>query len=290
DQYDISLYDAGHICGSAISLVEKRRSGRKVAYTGDFKLEPQLLEGGAEVVACDVLIIESTYAAKDHPNREQHMRKLIDEIRETVDNGGTALLPVFAVGRAQEILALLTKNELIGKTYLDGMAKSATEIVMGHPDFIKQVDLLEDAMTQATWIKDNRNRSNALNGGNIIVTTSGMLNGGPVLDYITRLNRKSKIFLTGYQVENTNGRKLVEGRPINIDGVEHRVKVPLSIFDFSAHAGKSDLHEYVKRSNPETVICVHGDPENSNLLAEELKMEGFEAFAPKVGDKITVDF
>lgn len=290
DRYNITLHDAGHICGSAMTVVESQSSGRRVAYTGDFKLEPQLLEAGAEIVKCDVLIMESTYADKDHPNREELIKKFVDEIKETIDNNGTALLPVFAVGRAQEMLAILNKTGLANRTFMDGMAKAATDIVAGNPDFIKDVNVLETAERKAVWINSRRHRSEALEGGKIILTTSGMLNGGPVLDYIRRLNRNSKIFLTGYQVEHTNGYKLMNGKPIDIDGEEYRVKTPFSVYDFSAHAGKTDLHEYVKKSNPETVICVHGSKENTGRLAEDLKLEGFDAHAPKVGDVINVKF
>ena len=261
DDYIVTMHDAGHICGSSVGVVEKRSTGRRIAYTGDFKLEPQLLEGGAEAVKSDVLIMESTYAGSDHPNREELVKKFVDEMKETLDNEGTVLLPVFAVGRAQEMLAILNKNGLANRTYMDGMAKAATDIVASHPDFIKDADLLHTAMHKAQWINNKRQKSEAIEGGTIILTTSGMLNGGPVLNYIRQLNRNSKIFLTGYQVEGTNGHKLTNGHPIDIDGEQYKVRTPLSIYDFSAHAGKTDLHEYVKRCNPETVICVHGSAE-----------------------------
>lgn len=289
DEFDISLYDAGHICGSAVTLLEKYGSGRRLVYTGDFKIEQQLLEGGAEIVKSDVLILESTYAGGDHPNREELMEKLVDELRETVDNGGVALIPVFAVGRAQEMLAMMNKYGLIDRTFIDGMARTATEIVEQYPDYVKSRELLGGAIDKAMWVETPRNRRHALEGGSVILTTSGMLNGGPVLDYITQLNRNSKIFLTGYQVEGTNGRRLLDGAPLDIDGREYRVKHPVSVYDFSAHAGKSDLHKYVKESSPETVICVHGSAENTALLAEDLKLEGFDARAPKVGEIIKLE-
>lgn len=289
-EYDISLYDAGHICGSAISLIERYKDNKRIAYTGDFKLEPQLLEDGAEVVKCDVLITESTYAHGDHPNRLELVEKFADEVRETIDNGGIALVPVFAVGRAQEMLAVMNKAGLIDHVFIDGMAKAATEIVEMHPEYVKHNELLKTAIQKAMWVESPKNRSHALEGGSIILTTSGMLNGGPVLDYIRRLNKKSKIFLTGYQVEGTNGWRLTRGAPLDIDGMEYKVKQPLSIYDFSAHAGRSDLHKYIKACEPEKVICVHGSPENTVTLAEDLKLEGFDAIAPKVGDKISLGF
>ena len=288
--YSVTMYDAGHICGSSITVVERHNDNRKIAYTGDFKLEPQLLEEGADIVKSDVLIMESTYAGKDHPERIKLAEGMVNSIRETVDNGGVALMPVFAVGRSQEMLALMCKYNLIDITYIDGMAKAATEIVENYSGFIKNGRLLREAIDRSLWIENPKNRSAALEGGSVILTTSGMLNGGPVLEYIQKLNKHSKIFLTGYQVENTGGDKLVRGLPLDIDGRKFRVKTPFEAYDFSAHAGKSDLHDYVKGSNPETVICVHGSPENTELLAEELRLEGYNAFAPKVGDVLNVDF
>ena len=290
EDYKIAMYDAGHICGSAITLIEKYKTGRRLVYTGDFKIEKQLLEGGAEIVKSDILLLESTYAGKDHPDREKMAEQMVEEIRETIDNGGVALLPVFAVGRSQEMLALMGKYGLIDNTYIDGMAKAATEIVERYPEFVKNEDLLKNAIARAVWIKTPKNRTHALEGGSVVLTTSGMLNGGPALDYITRLNRNSKIFLTGYQVEDTNGYRLMHGQPLDIDGRKFNVRTPFKVYDFSAHAGRTDLHRYVKESNPETVVCVHGSAENTSLFAEELKLEGFNAIAPKVGDVVELEF
>ncbi len=290
DDYYITLYDAGHITGSAISLVEKIKNGRRLVYTGDFKIEPQMLQGSADIVESDILITESTYADKEHPDRSEIIKKLVNNIREVLDNGGTALVPSFAVGRAQEILAILYSHGLIDYTYIDGMAKAATEIVINYPEQTRNKDLLMSSVKNATWIGMHSDRAEALTRPSIIVTTAGMLTGGPVLNYITKLNNKSKIFLTGYQVEGTNGNKLLNGKPINIDGRNYKIKTPVEFYDLSAHAGKSDLYEYVRKSNPETVICVHGDKEKTESFAETLKLEGFDAHSPKVGDKIEVEF
>ncbi|MGC8699538.1 MAG: MBL fold metallo-hydrolase [Candidatus Micrarchaeia archaeon] len=287
--YYISLYDAGHITGSAVTLIEKIKNDKRIVYTGDFKIDPQILQGSADIVESNVLIIESTYANREHPNRSELIKKFVEGIKEVLDNNGTALVPSFAVGRAQEILAILYMNKLIDYTYIDGMAKAASEIVINYPEFTRNKDILMGALKNVNWIGMHADRSEPLRKPSIIVTTAGMLNGGPALNYITRLNENSKIFLTGYQVEGTNGRRMMEGKPIKINARKFKVNTPWEFFDFSAHAGKSDLFEYVRRSNPEKVICVHGDAENTKLFADTLKMEGFEAYAPKVGEKIKID-
>ncbi len=287
-KFDISLYDAGHISGSAITLMENPQSKdyKRIVYTGDYKLESQLLHKGAEIVKSDVLITESTYANRDHTDRGELSKAFINDVKAVLDNKGTALVPVFAVGRSQEILALLHKNGLAESTYVDGMARAATKIALEFPECIGNYDLLADAVNKANFISDTDMREEAMGQPSIILTTAGMLSGGPVLDYITRLNKDSKIFLTGYQVEGTNGRMLLDSGKIKVYNSFKPVKTPVSIYDFSAHCGKSDLYRYIRESAPNVVICVHGSAENTTGFASELKAEGFDAYAPKVGDTI----
>ena len=288
--FDIEFADAGHISGSAITLIErpKARSNRRVVYTGDFKLKEQILHRGAEIVGSDVLIMESTYASKGHPDRKKTVDRLISGINEVLDQGGNALLPVFAVGRAQEVLSILHENGLSGSTFVDGMARKATSIVVNHPKFIRNHSILADAIKETTWIDERADRKEALEGPSIIVTTAGMLNGGPVLDYITKLNKNSHIFLTGYQVEGTNGRNLMDHGYVVIDDTKRKISSGVSFYDLSAHADMEDLHEYARKSSPSTIMCVHGDRKSTTALAEDLKAEGFNATAPKLGESITI--
>ncbi len=286
--YTLSMHDAGHICGSAVTLIErhKARSNRRIVYTGDFKLQHQYLHSGAKKIPSDVLIIESTYAGREHGDRNQLINNFISKIKETLDNGGTALVPAFAIGRSQEILAMLYKHGLSEYTYLDGMAKKATKIVMKHPDSISDTKLLNDAAESVNWVEDRTQRRHIVEEPSIVVTTAGMLNGGPAMEYIKRINSDSHIFLTGYQVEGTNGNTLLEKGYVVDNGNRIKVNVPVTKFDFSAHAGEADLHEYIRASAPNTVVCVHGEANATRLFAEELRNEGFDAHAPKVGDTI----
>jgi putative mRNA 3-end processing factor len=288
--FDITLYDAGHICGSSITLVEraKAKSHKRIVYTGDFKLEPQLLHNGAEIVKSDILITESTYAEKEHMDKRKTTKEFIEQVNETLDNGGNVLLPVFAVGRSQEILTLLHKNGLASSTYIDGMAKEATSIVSNFPKFISNHEELAKAIREVNWISEHSERKGVLDEPSIILTTSGMLTGGPVLNYIGRLNKNSSILLTGFQQEGTNGRTLIEKGYVTMEGQKKKIDTPVTLYDFSAHAGKSDLYEYVRKSSPSVVICVHGDKENAKSMAESLRLEGYEAYAPKIGDTIKI--
>lgn len=289
-EYGITLYDAGHISGSAVTSIESRKTGKRLVYTGDFKLEPQMIQGSADIVKSDILVTETTYANREHPERQELLKRFIDDVKATLDSGGTALIPSFAVGRAQEILAVLHKHQLSDYVFIDGMARKATQISMRYPEFIRNNELLNDAMKKITWIGSEQHRGHAVNGPSIIITTAGMLNGGPVLNYVTKLGPNSKIFLTGYQVEGTNGNRLMEGKPLLIDGRKERVDTPWVYYDFSAHAGSVDLYEYVRKSAPELVVCVHGDPTASESFAENLKVEGFKTVVPKQGDSLKIDF
>ncbi len=289
--FGIEMHDAGHVSGSAITLIErtKAKENRRVVYTGDFKMVPQYLHKGAEVVKSDVLITESTYATREHPDRNKLIKDFVENVRETLDNGGTALVPVFAVGRSQEILSILYRHRLTPATFVDGMARAATSIILKHPDFIRHDGVLSKAVEECMMIKDKRHRKDVLNEPSIILTTAGMLNGGPVLSYITKLNKNSKILITGYQVAGTNGRTLLDKGVVTID--EHPVKIntPTVYYDLSAHAGKDDLYKYVKLSSPRVVICMHGDEQNTTDFAENLKLEGFEAYSPKIGEVIKLE-
>ena len=289
--YDITFYDAGHITGSAITLVERPRGKdtKRIVYTGDFKIAPQMLHAGAEVVKSDLLVIESTYAGKSHPDRGELIKKFVAEIRDVLESGGNALVPAFAVGRSQELLAVLYKNGLADVTYVDGMSKSATSIVLEYQNYINNKNLLSGAARSVNWVEDYEMRNDALNQPSVILTTAGMLNGGPVLNYITRLNSKSKIFLTGYQVDGTNGRLLLENKKLNIDNNKVAIKTPVSFYDFSAHADNNDLYEFIEKSSPNTIACVHGDSTRVSEFVENLRGMGFDAYGPKVGDSIDIN-
>ena len=289
--FGIEMHDAGHVSGSAVTLIErtKAKENRRVVYTGDFKMEAQYLHKGAEVVKSDVLITESTYATREHPDRNKLIKDFVENVRSTLDDGGTALVPVFAVGRSQEILSILYRHRLTPATYVDGMARAATTIILKHPDFIRHDGVLSKAVEECMMIKDKRHRKDVLNEPSIILTTAGMLNGGPVLNYITKLNKKSKILITGYQVAGTNGRTLLDRGVVIIDENPVKISTPTFYYDLSAHAGKDDLYKYVRQSAPRIVICMHGDENNTTDFAENLKMEGYEAYSPKIGETIKLE-
>ncbi len=282
--WDITLYDAGHIPGSASILLERDMS---ILYTGDIKTEDtRLLEGAdTKYPQLDALIVESTYFETLHPDRRELEKKFIESIKETLDNGGFALIPSFAIGRTQEVLLILERYGI--HPYVDGMGKEVYRILSNHPRYVRNIKKLRKAVENATFV-NGRKRKKVLKEPSVIVTTAGMLNGGPALYYISNIHddSKSRILLTGYQVEDTNGRMALEKGMLNIDGEIVRLKMKVEQYDFSAHSDDRQLKKVVENAcnkGAEVVFTVHG--ENTEKFAEWIKENlGVQAFAPKNGD------
>ncbi|NPA86650.1 MAG: MBL fold metallo-hydrolase, partial [Candidatus Diapherotrites archaeon] len=272
DEIAVEFADAGHIPGAAITRLETDEG--TVVYSGDFKLGHMRLHSGADLSHAegDVLIIESTYADRDHEPREEVERKFIQRVREVLDEGGKVVIPVFALGRAQEMIDLLVSSKIPYPIYLDGMAKKATKITLRYPDYISNYHRLKKAAKKVIWVKNTQERDRITEGPAVIVTTAGMLQGGPVLHYLLKLkdDPKSAVFFTGFQTEDSPGRKLLEEGILEVDQYEFPVKLQREYFDFSAHAGRSDLFRMIEEVDPEVVVAVHGEPENVERLAKEV--------------------
>jgi len=277
----ITAYDAGHIIGAMVTLIEYAH--HRIVYTGDMKYEDTLMHRKAVPVRCDTLITESTYSNRPHPPRHELEKKLIAIAEQTISKGGVLLLPAFAVGRAQELVRAL---HMFDNVYLDGMAIQACEIALSHPDFMREPGKYESALGNVTYIKKPNDRAKILARGGIVITTAGMLEGGPALSYIPRLNKNSRIVMTGHCVDGTNGRKLLETKTITLDKTEFRVKTPVDYLDLSAHAGRDDLLRYINKCAPERIFVVHGD--DCVNFASELSGMGYDACAPSVGERFEV--
>jgi putative mRNA 3-end processing factor len=262
---EVELTPAGHIPGASMMLY---RGEQDVLFTGDLQTIPTHLVGGAEPLECDVLVMESTYAGRDHADRRETERRFRDRIAETVARGGTAIVPAFAVGRAQEVLMALDHAGF--DTYLDGMARSVNHIYTAAPEYLSDARRFRRALEGVHVVESPGDRRKAVEEGEVIVTTGGMLDGGPVLHYIGELHddAKSSIFLTGFQVEGSNGRQLLDEGTLAVDGIKVRPACEVEKFDFSAHAGHSDLVAFAKATRAKTVVLMHGD--RRELLREAL--------------------
>ena len=282
--WEVTLFNAGHIPGSASVHMSKDVS---ILYTGDIKLEEtRLLEPAyTDYPEVDILIVESTYFGIEHPDRKELEKAFVESILETLDNKGHVIIPAFAVGRTQEILMILERYGIT--PYVDGMGREVSAILERYPDYIKSARALRRAIKNAIPVERGR-REDLLREPCVIVTTAGMLNGGPALFYISHLynDEKSKILLTGYQVEGTNGHMALNAGMINLGNRIVKLKMSVEQYDFSAHADDRQLKELVRKvvdKGAEVVFTVHGeDCEGfANWIREEL---GVEAHAPKNGD------
>jgi len=253
---EVEFTPAGHIPGASMVLY---RGAKDVLFTGDLQTIPTHLVGGAEPLECDVLVMESTYSGREHPDRRETERKFRDKIDETIQRGGKAIVPAFAVGRAQEVLMALASSGF--ETYLDGMARSVNEIYEAAPEYLADARRFRRALEGVHVVEHPGDRRKALREAEVIVTTGGMLDGGPVLYYLGELYRdaKSSILLTGFQVEGSNGRQLLDQGTLTIDDTVIHPSCEVQKFDFSAHAGHSDLVRVAKESRAETVVLMHGD-------------------------------
>ena len=236
-----------------------RDRAKDVLFTGDLQTIPTHLVGGAEPLQCDILVMESTYAGKEHPDRKETERRFRDKVAETVERGGKVIVPAFAVGRAQEVLMALASSGF--ETYLDGMARKVNEIYLSAPEYLADSRRFRRALQGVHVVEHPGERRKALREADVIVTTGGMLDGGPVLFYVGELYRdaNSSIFLTGFQVEGSNGRQLLEEGTLTIDDTTIHPVCEVEKFDFSAHAGHSDLVRLAKESHASTVVLMHGD-------------------------------
>lgn len=285
---DFEFIDAGHIIGAA--MINIQYNGKKILYTGDFKFEKTRLHNSGKPMKekLDALIIESTYADREHPNRNALEMKFANEIRETVREGGTVLCPAFAVGRSQELIRIVRSHCKDVPIYLDGMSKEITKIYLKYQKYLHEYEKFAKDLDTITFVEDIRDKKNATAGGNVIISTAGMLEGGPAINYIKYLNKSSKIIFTGYCMEGTNGWLLQNNNQIKLNKNVLDVDLPVEYLDFSAHAGRNDLFKVIDETNPEKIVCVHGDKEKIEKFAAELKENGYDAIAPKIGDRIKI--
>jgi putative mRNA 3-end processing factor len=277
--FELKVHFAGHIPGAAMFEL---RGNRTTLFTGDINTLDTHLISGTKPVKCDNLIMEGTYAGRNHPNRVKLEYEFLKKIDEVVARGGKVIIPAFAIGRTQEIMLILRHSK--HQIYVDGMGNSITELYLNKPDFIKSPKEMRKMKNKVKMVRSFRGRKYAMNG-DVIITTSGMLDGGPVLSYIQKFKSSSKnaILLTGYQVEGTNGRLLRDEKKIRIQGVAQRVDCEVDFFDFSAHSGHKELVEFIHGCEPEKVILCHSD--NREAIAEELK-GSYNICLPKLMEEI----
>jgi putative mRNA 3-end processing factor len=283
--HEVTFYNAGHIPGSAHVLVDDGET--RLLYTGDFHTDDQRLVAGTTARPdADLVICESTYADVDHDPREAVESRFVESVRETLWEGGTVVVPAFAIGRTQELLLVCAAHDI--PCYVDGMGKGVTRSLLQYPEFLRDAEALRRAKGHARFVTGRDGQRERIAEENAaIVTTSGMLSGGPAMTYIpaVRANPMNKITMTGYQVEGTPGRSLLETGSAEIDGRVMPVSARVEQYDFSAHADSDGLRSFLEAYRDATVLVNHGDA--CEAFAADLRDGGFDARAPDPGDVVS---
>jgi putative mRNA 3-end processing factor len=284
---EVTLYSANHIPGSAATHVNGHRT---LLYTGDNTSTPTRLVPDTETKypEADALIMECTYFGTEHKPRFDLELEFVESVLQTLEEGGHAVIPCFGVARWQEMLLVLANYGI--HPWVDGMGFDIARMLLNHPAYARARDL-RAALEKARRVEPEE-RARVLEEPAAVITTAGMMEGGPVLYYVQKLkdHEKSRIFLTGYQIQGTNGRKAVEGGYIDVRGETVPLKMGVSLFNFSSHSGDSQLKGLAKEfadRGTRKLFAVHG--EKCAEFAEWARTElGVEAEAPARGEEFEI--
>ena len=284
--------NSGHIPGSCSILLNVE--DKKVLYSADINTEETSLMMPSEIDKLrdiDILISECTYGDRYHPDFNQTKQDFLLAIEKTILRGGSVLLPCFGVGRTQEILILLRRLSVSCPIYIDGMGKKICELVIKDEDkYIRNLETLKDMYNRCIKADPHRREQIAKQKGIIILTTSGMMQGGPVMSYAPHMiqNELNEIIFSGYQANATNGRSILEDRTFYFKGQRVKVLCKVKKFDFSAHLGRDSLKKMVEKVKPKYLILNHGDLsaiESFKQWVEENQKE-VKVIAPNIGEEL----
>ncbi|MCG7849070.1 MAG: beta-CASP ribonuclease aCPSF1 [ANME-2 cluster archaeon] len=295
----LTMHNAGHILGSSVVHFHVGDGLYNIAFTGDHKYEKTRLFDPAvnTFPRIETIITEATYGgSRDmQPSRKEAEAQLKRIVQETVARGGTVLIPAFAVGRSQEVMLVLEEAIRKGEidnvpVYLDGMIWEATAIHTTYPEYLNS-DLrtmifhkgmnpfLADCFEQVDSQKKRQELlTNRVPG--VVLATSGMLNGGPIMEYLRAYgpDERNSLVFVGYQAEGTMGRRLQKGWneiPVHQNGKSDVIKVNLQVQTadgFSGHSDRKQLMDYIKKMKPrpEHVLTEHGDEKSCLDLASSI--------------------
>jgi metallo-beta-lactamase family protein len=300
--------NAGHMLGSSAVVVTERANGKEIrlGFSGDLgRPGLPILQDPDKLPPVDYLLLESTYGGRLHKDDEVVVNKLANIVRRTCARGGKIIVPAFAVGRTQQLVLLL--HELYDKgqvpnipIFVDSpLAVETTAVFRKHTELYDQeaqqfLDKGEDpfGFKRLRYIRDV-NESKALNdlrGPFVIISASGMCEAGRILHHLRNNieNPRNTILITGFQAENTLGRKLVDKLPeVNIFGEPMRVRAEVeTLNELSGHADQRELLEWIKpvASTLKRIFVVHGEASQSAALAQAIHDRyGLEPVIPTRG-------
>ncbi len=303
--------NAGHVLGSAITVMDLNDGDHRISlcYTGDLgRPNLPIIKDPFKVKGADVLIIESTYGTRLHPDIANAEQKLADVINETVSRGGKILVPAFALERTQELTYTLHKLRLAKKIpeipiFVDSpLATDATEVFRLHPEcFDEEINkFLQNVEDPFGFKKLHYTRSveeskmlNNINGPLMIIAGSGMAENGRILHHLKNniSDTRNTILIVGWQAENTLGRKIQEKWPqVPIFGEAYDLKAQVEVIsEFSAHADRDELQNWVKQGKWGRIFLVHGEESTSLEFAADLRKLGLtNVVVPELGQSFEV--
>ena len=307
----LTFQNAGHILGSAVAHFHIGDGLHNIAMSGDMKYERSWLFDPTtdHFPRLETLVMESTYGAQNdfQPSRQEAGDELRSIIGRSLARGGNVLLPVFAVGRSQEVMLVLEEIMRSGQipkvpVYLDGMIWEATAIHTAYPEYLNN-QLREMILTEGHnpflepmfhKVESQMQREQIINGREqcIVLATSGMLSGGPIMEYFKSWaeGENNVIIFVGFNAEGTMGRRIQRGLAefsYNDRGQTTRVPCNLqveTVDGFSGHSDRGQLMNWIANLSPrpERIIIGHGEPSKSVDLASSLhKKYGIETRVPQ---------
>lgn len=305
----LTFQQAGHLLGSAQVHLHVGQGLHNIVYTGDMKYDRSRVLDPAFTgfQRLETLIIESTYGGQDDvmPRRSESEGKMLEVINKTIERKGKCVIPSFSVGRAQEIMCILSENNFESPVYIDGMIWDATAIHTAYPEYLsnnmeRKIYQGDNPLTNDIFKKltIHSEREKAWDDEPcVIITTSGMLTGGPVMEHIKQLGPDSKnsLIFVGYQAEGTLGRRIQRGWkevPVKTNGKSSILNLEMevnTVHGLSGHSDRNQLLNYISRlkSKPERVLLAHGDPVKTTQLAKSIhKIFKMETYAPKTLETI----
>lgn len=301
DELEIKAYYAGHVLGAAMFQIKV--GSESVVYTGDYNMTPDRHLGAAWIDKCrpDLLITESTYATTIRDSKRCRERDFLKKVHETVERGGKVLIPVFALGRAQELCILLETfwermNLKVPIYFSTGLTEKANH-------YYKLFIPWTNQKIRKTFVHRNMfefkhikafDRAFADNPGPMVVfATPGMLHAGQSLQIFRKWagNEKNMVIMPGYCVQGTVGHKILSGqRKLEMEGRQVlEVRMQVEYMSFSAHADAKGIMQLVGQAEPRSVLLVHGEAKKMEFLRQKIEQEfRVSCYMPANGETVTL--
>ncbi|HSW93590.1 MAG TPA: MBL fold metallo-hydrolase [Gammaproteobacteria bacterium] len=284
DETHISLIPAGHILGA--TFIQVKHNGTTLLFSGDLgRPHDPIMYPPSIMQAADYLVLESTYGNRLH-KKINPLDELCEIINRVAKRDGTVIIPAFAVGRAQHLLFFMYQLKIKKRIpdlpiYLDSpMAKSATDIFRKYTKLHRLDAALSEKVSEVAKYITTKEESQALGQDNtpkIIISASGMLEGGRVLHHVKQFapDAKNAIVFAGYQAAGTRGADIINGKEsIKIFGEDTFIRAEVNVLsNMSAHADYEEILEWLKNFNhhPRQVFITHGEPEAALSLKEKIE-------------------